>query len=234
MISERQSRAWTESKQAIAGCRSCIDRWTSRVECPLPAHEIPNPSRDIKILFVGVAPPPLGAEDGDSGHFYTNPGDRLRRGVFHVLDRVFGCDLSQQNRRSLEAGTASFLSAGFFFVHAAKVHPRNGRLAPDRKIVRFCAKRHLAHEIVVLRPEAVCFLGATNAAPAAETVFGRTIGEVPERAQVEADGELEQWTGWVVVTVQPVRGTREGRNRERAAVVVVRLKNEVEAEKRDT
>jgi hypothetical protein len=31
----------------------------------------------------------------------------------------------------LEAGTAAFLKAGLFFLHAAKVRPVRGRLSPD-------------------------------------------------------------------------------------------------------
>jgi hypothetical protein len=226
-----QLDAWIASKDRIAVCRECIERWPSRVECPLATTEIPNLRRDIRILFVGVAPPPLDVEDGkDPGHFYTNRGDRLRLGVFHVLDQIFDCGLSRQNKLSLDAGTNSFLEAGFFFVHAAKVHPKHGRLAPDRKVMRFCAQKHLVHEILVLCPRAICFLGATNAAPAAQTVFGRRIGGSPEGGHISGEAELSQWSGWVTVTVQPVRGTRDGGNRERAAAVIERLKNQLDAD----
>jgi uracil-DNA glycosylase len=225
MTPDERLRLWTASKQRIAECDKCIDRWPSRVEQSLRADEIPDPRRDISILFVGVAPPPLGHEDNeDVGHFYTNPADRLRVGLFHVLDRVFGIDLNRQNRVSRDAGTTSFLEGGFFFVHAAKVHPRGGRLAPDRKIMRFCAKQHLAEEILLLRPKAACFLGATNAAPAAESVFRHPLGGTPEPGEINGD-DGEDWRGWVVVTVQPVRGTKEGRGRERAANVIERLKD---------
>lgn len=141
---------------------------------------------------------------------------------------MFDTDLNRQNRVSREAGTRAFLEGGFFFVHAAKMHPCRGRLAPDRKIIRFCAKQHLAHEILLLRPKAVCFLGATNATPAAESVFRRRIGETPEPGEITGDDEIEEGRGWVAATVQPVRGTKEGRNWERAAKVIRQLKDHLE------
>jgi uracil-DNA glycosylase len=90
--------------------------------------------------------------------------------------------------------------------------------------MRFCAKQHLEREILLLRPKAVCFLGATNASPAAESIFRHAIGETPETGEIRDDGN-EEWRGWVAVTVQPVRGTKEGPNRERAARVIARLKD---------
>ena len=206
-------------------CRECLDRWPSRVEQALLPDEIPNPSRDINILFVGVAPPPIRADDDDDpGHFYSNPCDRLRLGLFHVLDHVFESDLTRRNRVSRESGTTGFLDAGFFFVHAAKVRPCRGKLAPTRKIMRFCAKQHLVEEILLLRPKSICFLGATSAASAAEAVFQCCIGESPVQREIMGKARIKDWRGWVAVAVQPVRGTKEGRNRERAAKVIQQLR----------
>lgn len=44
----------------------------------------------------------------------------------------------------------------------------------------------------MLRPKAVCFLGVTNAAPAATAVFQHRIGETPEHLEIrgEPDGGL--------------------------------------------
>ncbi len=227
MTPDERLEAWIASKQGIAKCRECLDRWPTRVEQTLRVDEIPDPGcdRDISILFVGVAPPPL--EEGmNVGHFYTNPGDRLRLGLFHVLDRMLSRDLSRQNQVDPDAATTAFLDTGFFFVHAAKVHPSEGRLAPDRDIMRFCAKKHLAHEILLLRPKAICLLGATNASPAAEAVFERKIGEVPLKVQIAVEGNLESWAGWAAVTVQPVRGTKKGgSNRERTLKVIQQLRD---------
>jgi uracil-DNA glycosylase len=224
MTPNERLQAWAASKQRISTCRECLDRWPSRIEQSLRPDEIPDPRRDVSILFVGVAPPPLGREEDDNtGHFYSNPCDRLRLGLFHALDRVCGTDLNKQNRVSREVGTTAFLEAGFFFVHAAKVHPCGGRLAPPRTVMRFCAKQHLASEILLLSPKAVCFLGATNAAPAAQSVFGHSIGETPEPGEIGGGPQADEWRGWVAVTVQPVRGTKEGSNLERAAKAIERL-----------
>ena len=212
---------WTACKARIAACHECLDRWSPRIERPLGVGEVPDPHFPVSILFVGVAPPPLGKDDDDEvGHFYSNPCDRLRLGFFNVLDRVFKTDMTQRNRDSRGDGTAAFVNAGFFFVHAAKVRPCRGRSAPTRRIMRFCARQHLAEEIALLRPQGICFLGTTNAAPAAEAVLKRQVGEIPEQGEILASDGAKQWRGWVVATVQPVRGTKEGRNRERAAKTI--------------
>lgn len=216
---------WAACKQRIASCRECLDRWPSRIEATLGVDEVPDPPPSISFLFVGVAPPPIGGdEDDEPGHFYSDPCDRLRLGLFHVVDRVLATKLTQQNRISLEAGTTAFLNAGLFFVHAAKVRPVRGRLSPDRSTMRFCARRHLVDEIELLQPKAICVLGATKAGPAADTVFQRSIGEVPEKAAIRQTNGERVWGGWAAVTVQPLRGTKEGRNRERVARVVERIR----------
>jgi hypothetical protein len=226
-------RRWAVCKERIAACHECLDRWPSRVEQPLGVNEVPNPSLDVSILFVGVAPPPRGRDDDDEvGHFYSNPCDRLRLGLFHVLDRVFQTDITKRNRVGRDSGTTAFLDAGFFFLHAAKVRPCRGRLAPPRRVMRFCAQQHLRNEVLLLQPHSICFLGAKNAAPAAEAMFGRHIGEVPEQGEIRGTDETEVWRGQVVATVQPVRGTKEGRNRERAAKTVEQLRDALANAKR--
>ncbi|MGD9851069.1 MAG: uracil-DNA glycosylase family protein [Nitrospirales bacterium] len=192
------------------------------------ADDIPNPQGKINILFVGVAPPPIPTdEDDEVGHFYSNQRDKLRLGLFNVLDRIFESDLSLSNEMSLNEGTKAFIKAGYFFVHAAKVYPCNARLAPTRKIMRFCAKQHLVNEIFLLRPQGICFLGATNASPAAQAVFGKRIKEVPEQAEVHSKDRIQHWKGWVALSVQPVRGTQKGSNRERAVGVIAALWNRI-------
>ena len=97
--------------------------------------------------------------------------------------------------------------------------------------MRFCAVRHLVDEIELVQPRAICFLGVTNAGPAAESVFQRLIGEAPERAEIRRPDGTRGWEGWTSVTVQPVRGTKEdGRNRERVAKVIERLRDLVTAD----
>lgn len=222
---------WVACKQRIESCRQCLDRWPSRVEATLGVDEVSDPPSSIFFLFVGVAPPPIGSdEDDEPGHFYSDPCDRLRLGLFYVVDRVLATKLTQQNRVSLEAGTMGFLNAGLFFLHAAKVRPVRGRLSPDRSTMRFCATRHLIEEIELLQPSAICFLGATMAGPAAEAVFQRVIGEVPEKAEVRRPNGTKVWSGWAAVTVQPLRGTKESRNRERVAGVVERIRDLLKAQ----
>lgn len=221
---EERLRRWAACKQRIAACRECLDRWPSRLEQTLGPNEVPDPPSAIAILFVGVAPPPIGSDDDEPGHFYSDPCDRLRLGLFHVVDRVFATDLTRRNRVSRKAGTTAFLDAGLFFLHAAKVRPARGRLAPDRITMRFCAKRHLVEEIELLQPQAICFLGATKAGPAAETIFQRDIGEAPKQGEIRHHDGTKAWSGWAAVTVQPLRGTKEGRNRERVAKAIERLR----------
>ena len=221
---------WAACQQRIASCRECLDRWPSRLEATLGVDEVPNPRSSISFLFVGVAPPPIGSEDDDEpGHFYSDPCDRLRLGLFHVVDRILETKLIQQNRISLEAGTTAFLNAGLFFVHAAKVQPVRGRLSPDRSTMRFCAQRHFVDEVSLLQPRAICVLGATKARPAAEAVFRRAIGDVPEKADISRANGEKVWDGWAAVTVQPLRGTKEGKGRERVARVIERIRDVLKA-----
>ncbi|SRR6266849_6750737 len=217
---------WTECKKRIATCRECINRWSPRIEATLRVSEVPDPWCPVSILFVGVAPPPLG-QDGDQevGHFYTNPYDRLRLGLFHVLDRIFKTDMIQRNGESCEAGTAAFLHAGFFFLHAAKVRPCRGRSAPTHRIMRFCAQHHLAEEISLVQPQAICFLGKTNATAAAESVFRRKVNDKPVRGEIPDAVGSKKWRGWVVTTVQPVRGTKQGPNSERTIRTIEQLRD---------
>ena len=88
--------------------------------------------------------------------------------------------------------------------------------------MRFCATQHLATEIPLLRPKGICFLG-TNAAFAAEAVFERRIEETPVLVEIGGKDAIKDWRGWIAVTVQPVRGTKEGSNRLRAAKVISRI-----------
>jgi hypothetical protein len=224
-----QLELWAACKRRVASCRQCLDSWPSRLEATLGVDEVPDPPSSISFLFVGVAPPPIGSEDDEPGHFYSDPCDRLRLGLFHVIDCVLATKLTRENRVGLEAGTTAFLKADLFFLHAAKVRPVRGRLSPDRSTMRFCAARHLVDEIELLQPKAIRVLGATKAGPAAETVFQCAIGDEPQKAAVRRAKGEKVWEGWAAVTVQPLRGTKEGKNRERVARVVERLRDVLKA-----
>ena len=225
-MNPEELRRWAECKERIASCHECLNHWSPRIEAPIGTKEVPNPKPPISILFVGVAPPPHGKdEDEDVGHFYSNPCDRLRVGLFHVIDRTYKTNLTKQNRDSREAGTTAFLDAGFFFLHAAKVRPCRGHSAPTVRIIRFCARLHLVEEICLLKPHGVCFLGTSYAAPAAEAIFGFPLGDDPKEVEIACADQKEGWRGLAVATVQPVRGTKEGRNRERTSKVIEGLRS---------
>jgi uracil-DNA glycosylase len=176
----------------------------------LAAGEIPAPPERVKVLFVGVAPTP---EEGmtTGGHFFASATDNLRVGLFKLLDQPpYNFSIS---RLPLADGNRRFFEAGLFFVRAAKVRPI-ADLSPPRPCTRYCARRHLRAEIEYIGPRAICFLGETNAAPAAKELFGREVGSEPREAR------LGGWTGLVAVSPQPVRNNT---NRIRAKQIVDRL-----------
>jgi len=92
-------------------------------------------------LFVGVAPPETGR------HFYTDPNDNLRRGLFDVLQQ-----LGRPCRDVLD-----FITRGFFLVHTAKCAIRN-TTKPNLRVSKFCSSIHLRKEIECLAPDGLCFL----------------------------------------------------------------------------
>lgn len=195
-------REWKKIQGEIADCPKCLERWPGQVVQPLRAGEIPDPPGQIKILFVGVAPTPM--EGRNQGrHFYSSQTDPLRTGLFKALDGLLGTDLVNANRTSKDAGDAAFHAQHFFFVHASKVRPVKTS-APPRRAIRLCTDQHLRAEIALLAPEGICFLGATNAAPAAKVLFGEKVARTPVRRF------LEGWEGWVVVAPQPVRAGKAG------------------------
>lgn len=214
-ITDAQLQKWQKCKEDTANCAECVGRWPRDVKAPLDARELPDPVSPIKILFVGVAPTPTNGRNKGT-HFYSNKDDQLRVGLFKVLDKLDGTDFTNRNRSSAEAGTSTFLKAGFFFVHAAKVRPI-GRPAPRSEIVCFCARRHLQAEIPVLAPEAVCFLGR-KAGAAAKKVLGSGVSEEPIQVMIQG------WNGAVAIALQPVRGTRAGKNSDRTATTIKKLR----------
>jgi uracil-DNA glycosylase len=120
------------------------------VDCPpgllYPSDVIPpDPSR---ILFVGVAPPER------ARHFYTDPHDKLRLGLFRVLAAV-GVRLTS---------IPDFLGQGFFLVHTAKCGIQ-GTHKPNLRVSEACSQRFLAREIDLLRPSAICGLSANIVHP---------------------------------------------------------------------
>lgn len=192
----RDLNEWAQIQAEIATCQECCGSWSADVSMPLAVGEIPPPPRRIDILFVGVAPT---RRDGRSRgtHFYSESSDALRRGLFSLLtESEFGLALED---RGLRDGNAAFHDAGFFFVHASKIRPLQND-APPQDTISYCARRHLAAEIQVLRPRGICFLGRNHLSHVVEALFGQPIGATPTPVR------LGTWSGLVAVTHQPVRG----------------------------
>ena len=135
---------WVELQAEVAGCTQCDSQFPKAcVDCP-PALLYPEgirPSRQVRVLFVGVAPPENGS------HFYTDSSDNLRRGLFEVLEQL-GRPCSD---------IPSFVARGFFLVHAAKCAIR-GTTKPNLRVSKFCASIHLRKEVECLMPDGLCFL----------------------------------------------------------------------------
>jgi uracil-DNA glycosylase len=208
---------WILLQKEISACADCVARWPEHITRPITLGEIPSPLFPINVLFVGVAPTDIkGRYQGT--HFWSRRTDLLRVGLFRVLDDVLHLRLSEANERSKDEADAAFMSAGFFFVHSAKVRPI-GMSAPPREAIAYCAARHLVREIEALAPQSVCFVGR-NARSAARAIFGAEVG-VAVRAS-----RLDKWVGRVACGNQPRRGwDRKGTNP--TAVVVRTLMNPV-------
>ena len=193
MMLEGNPSLWQLLQWEVAQCTKCWkdERWASRIRRPMPLLEISEPPTLIRVLFVGVAPTREGS------HFYTSAQDKLRIGLFSVLNDIHDSQLFSGHIDSLplEEGNRRFHGEGYFFIHAAKVPPTMG-LAPPIPAIRDCAREHLPREIAVLHPLSICFLGR-KAGFAAESVFNRKVSAYPVRVAVEG------WSGNVAVAYQP-------------------------------
>jgi hypothetical protein len=150
---------WLNLQDGVKRCSRCkTELATIGVECP-PGILYPpgiEPPDSVRVLFVGVAPPETGR------HFYTDPTDNLRRGLFDVL--------RQLNRPCRDL--ADFIWRGFFLVHTAKCAIR-GTTEPDLRVSKFCASTHLCKEIECLAPDSLCFLSKNVGFPLAADLSQR-------------------------------------------------------------
>jgi|SRR5438876_1963128 len=150
---------WADLQAAVAGCTRCDSGLPDAdVDCPpgvLYPTDIAPPSR-VRVLFVGVAPPANGH------HFYTDPSDNLRRGLFDVLHEL------GRPCRDLEG----FITRGFFLVHTAKCAIRD-TTAPDIRVSKFCSSIHLQREIECLAPDGLCFLSKKIGFPVCQDLARR-------------------------------------------------------------
>jgi hypothetical protein len=146
----------------VAGCTRCRTEISRvEVECP-PGLLYPpgcEPPDAVRVLFVGVAPPKTGR------HFYTDPADNLRRGLFDILR-----ELDRPCR-----DVPDFLARGFFLVHTAKCAIR-GTTKPNLRVSRCCGATHLRREIECLMPDGICFLSKNIAFPVSTDLLPRWVG----------------------------------------------------------
>lgn len=150
---------WPDLQRGVTGCSLCrIEFPDANVECP-PGLLYPpgcEPRDSTRVLFVGVAPPKTGR------HFYTDPTDNLRRGLFDVLRQ-----LGRQCR-----DLTDFIERGFFLVHTAKcaIH---GTTKPNLRVSKLCSSTHLYQEIECLAPDGLCFLSKNVGFPVSAGLLPR-------------------------------------------------------------
>ena len=193
---------WTSVQQEIAVCERCVQGQRDLVGSSLAVGEIPDPPAVVDVLFVGVAPTSLNGRN-KGRHFWSSVNDPLRIGLFSVLDALLGSQLRVVNARSKSAADDDFCARKLFFVHSCKVRPVPAELkAPPEVVIASCARRHLAQEIIAIKPRAACFLGH-NTAPGA-ALLGLSVDD--RVATAKAMSETAEWVGLGVATVQPIRG----------------------------
>lgn len=183
---------WTQLQVDVKGCTRCTaDLPDVGVECP-PSLLYPDgiePPDPVRVLFVGVAPPETGR------HFYTDPLDKLRRGLFDVLEKL------DRPCRTID----DFIAHGFFLVHTAKCAIR-GTTKPNLSVSKFCASAHLRREVECLAPHGLCFLSKNIGFPVCTDLMPhwRHSGcvEFGEVTTVVVDDRRVQ----VVATAWPGRG----------------------------
>ncbi len=183
---------WTQVQADVMECNRCATNLRDvEVDCP-PGLLYPqgiDPPASIRVLFVGVAPPENGR------HFYTDPSDSLRRGLFDVL-AYLGRPV---------CSVAGFVEHGFFLVHAAKCAIRD-TTRPDLGVSRFCASQHLRREIECLKPDGLCFLSKNIAFPMASSLLTEWGYSGPIRFGRPMTAFITDRPIQVVATAWPGRG----------------------------
>ena len=150
---------WPDIQDSVRRCTVCRTTLPRiRVACP-PGLLYPpgiEPPTALRVLFVGVAPPETGR------HFYTDPSDNLRRGLFDILRELHRpCD-----------SVSDFIGRGFFLVHTAKCAIRE-TTKPSLRVSKLCSSTHLYREIECLAPDGLCFLSKNIGFPVASALLAR-------------------------------------------------------------
>ena len=195
--------SWENLQKRMASCTLCQAQFPQvPVECP-PGLLYPSPPGQVKILFVGVAPPRMG------DHFYSNSSDKLRIALFPLLSNLgYQC-----------CSVSEFLSHGFFLTHTAKCSVADNWRA-NRDLSLFCAAEFLRQEIDLLKPHGVCIL-SKKVGPVVAHMLSRSWGNgsSPTTGSV-ADLRITNGRTHLIVTSQPVRGWGEKYTRQHVAALL--------------
>lgn len=168
---------WNELQTEIGQCELCRTHFPRiAVNCPpgsiLP-DDAPLPGK-VNVLFVGVAPSEKGR------HFYTDPNDKLKRGLFSILKEL----------GYLCSGADAFLKHDFLLLHTEKCAIQ-GTTSPSLPVSQFCASHHLKREIEHLLPAAVCWLSSNIGYPVCYSLvreWGKTAMPFGEVTSVSIKG----------------------------------------------
>jgi hypothetical protein len=157
------------------GTLSHLETMSQRFECnpivgvdypggsrPPELYAYPDPSRPIRLLFMGWNPPkPFG------GFWSLETEDNLRSNIHEIFTKLGLIQAQQPDGTFLN----EFLSKGYFFVHAVKCwsqakYPGFGRKGNNQErrflglpLLHACADTHIRTELERYAPEKVCVLG---------------------------------------------------------------------------
>ncbi len=177
-----QVRCWEEIQDAVRACTACAGN--ARVAANV-RQQTDAPRQATKLLIVSLAPPFSVVVGRALAASATNdPNDPLRL----FVERELGRSWEDLTRR------------GLALLHAVKcaITPTSaGFQNPPAKVVDACAPRHLAHELLTLKPDVVLALGgrAYRAVVRSVEALGGAAGDrslrltrPPPAARLEGDG----------------------------------------------
>src|SRR5262245_15700656 len=114
---------WDQLQDKVLSCHLCEKQFPLIPVNYPPGQIYPTyeeiPKR-IKVLFIGIAPPQKGR------HFYSDSHDKLRSGLFGVLESL----------GYLCSTIPDFHRLGFFLIHCAKCAIK-GTTKPSEQVSRF-------------------------------------------------------------------------------------------------
>ncbi len=190
-------------ERRFEGCTSCSTA-VAGVPVDFPPGRIYRddivPQAPLDVLFVGVAPPRRG------DHFYTDPADKLRKGLFDVLEKL------GRKCRDLQ----QFVTRRFFLIHTAKCAIK-GTSKPDLKVSGHCSSLYLIDEIEALRPRGICWLSKNVAGLVARDLSSSEVSHAGSVLRTSF-GNVQAYT---VSTSWPGRGWQADTERDLRALFEV-------------